>query len=43
MSFSELIYPSCPLCRHLRLAMCLGSLIVIGTYMVQLVNMDREK
>ena len=43
MSFSELIYPSCPLCRHLRIAMCIGSLIVIGTYLVQLVNMDREQ
>ena len=43
MSFSEIVYPSCPLCRHLRLAMCLGCLIVIATYMVQLINMDRRE
>ena len=42
MNFSELIYPSCPLCRHLRLAMGVGLLIVIVTYMVQLLNMDKE-
>lgn len=43
-SFSELVYPSCPLCRHLRIAMCVGIGIVIGTYAWQLVNMDlRER
>ena len=42
MSFSEFIYPSCPLCRTLRISMCIGTLIVIVTYMVQLLKMNRE-
>lgn len=42
MDFSELIYPSCPLCRTLRISMCIGLLVVIVTYMAQLVKMQRE-
>ena len=38
-SFKEYVFPSCPRCRLMRIAMCVGVLLVIGTYAVILVGM----
>lgn len=36
----ELVFPSCPKCRAMRVAMCVAALVVIGTYLYILISMD---
>jgi hypothetical protein len=38
----EWIFPSCSLCRNFRISLGIASLIVIGTYVVLLIGMDRQ-
>ena len=42
VNFSELIYPSCPLCRQLRISMCAGLVLMLVTYAVQLARMKES-
>ena len=41
-SFTDLIYPDCHLCRTLRISMCAATLIVVTTYMGQLIQIGVE-
>lgn len=38
----EWVFPSCSLCRNMRIAMCIAALIVIGTYTVLLIGMNKH-
>ena len=38
--FKEFVFPSCPKCRAMRIAMCIAALVVVGTYCFILMNMD---
>ena len=42
MKLIDLVYPDCHLCRELRISICIGALVVIGTYMVQLLIINHE-
>lgn len=42
MKLTDLLYPSCHLCRTLRASMCAGAIIVLATYMLQLLNINHE-
>lgn len=42
MDLKEWFWPDCHLCREIRAAMCAGLIIVLGTYMLQLLNINRE-
>ncbi len=39
----ELVFPSCPYCRNLRIAMGIAAIIVIGAYVAILVSMNKPK
>lgn len=39
----ELIFPSCPKCRMLRIAMCVAVMLVIGTYAAILIGMNKPE
>lgn len=42
MTLTDAIFPDCHLCRTLRASMCAGLIVVLATYMLQLLNMNRE-
>lgn len=42
MTLTDIIYPNCHLCRTLRASMCLGLIVVLGTYALQLLTINRE-
>ena len=42
MSLKDFLYPDCHLCRTLRASMCIGLIVVLATYAVQLVKINVE-
>lgn len=42
-SFKEYVFPTCPKCRAMRLAICAAILLVVGAYAFILLDMYREK
>jgi hypothetical protein len=43
MTFKELVYPSCRLCRGLRAGMAAGLIVVLATYAYQMVMLNIEQ
>ena len=42
MTFKEFVYPSCRLCRGLRVSIATGLIVVLATYAYQLILLNIE-